>query len=75
MNRPMNYVRLERELTESWITFRLAEPLQWEKLVDHLAFAMPGWELVSACEHNPDDEEIQANELWPDCTKHEHEEN
>lgn len=72
MNRPINYVRLERELTGSYITFHLAEPMLWnsketyEKLITHLAFAMPGWELVSACEYDPDDEEVQANDKWPD---------
>jgi hypothetical protein len=71
MSRPINYVRLERELTDSWITFRLWEPMRWdsaetyEALMTHLAFVMPGWELVSACEYNPDDIELQANDHWP----------
>lgn len=64
-NRPVNYVRLQRELTDSLITFRLATPMQWVELMDHLAFVMPAWELVSACEHNPDDIEMQANDHWP----------
>ncbi len=68
---PINYVRLERAGTDSWITFHLCEPMLWqdeetyEKLINHLAFVMPGWELVSASMDNPDDEEWQNNDPWP----------
>jgi len=69
---PINYVRLERESTDSWITWHLPKPMRWEDeetyeaLIEFLRVTMPGWDLVSACVENPDDEEVQANERWPE---------
>lgn len=68
----INYCRLERESTDSWITYHLPQPMAWNSedtyfaLIGLLARLMPGWELVSASKDNPDDEEVQNNASWPD---------
>ena len=67
----INYIRLQRISSNSWITFRLAESMAWkdeksyEALMMHLAFVMPGWELIGAHYNNPDNKELQANDPWP----------
>lgn len=62
MNIPINYVRLQRTKTDSWITYRLPKPMLWkdeetyEALMDFLVLNMPGWELISGSINNPDEE-------------------
>lgn len=52
---PMKWVRLEREGTDSWMTYRLPHVFyRSETLEAWLAFRMPGWRWVTAAHINPD---------------------
>ena len=58
---PVNFLRLERPSTDSWITYHLPEPMLWQDeesykaLMDFLVLSMPGWDLVSGAAQNPDE--------------------
>jgi len=49
----MQFVRLERAATGSWITFEF-NAMELGDLDSFLSRYMPGWEVVSRCMENPD---------------------
>jgi len=52
----VQFVRLERAATDSWITLELPSRKDFgDELDSFLAQSMPGWEVVSGCMENPDD--------------------
>jgi hypothetical protein len=51
----INYVRIERPATESWITYILPRPMGWHEAIYYIEADMPGWEVVSGCHLNPDE--------------------
>lgn len=60
----INYCRLLREKTDSFITYQLPEPMAWDSeesyfaLIGLLAKLMPGWDLISGSVDNPDEEQV-----------------
>jgi hypothetical protein len=51
----LNYTRLHRPRTDSWITFKLPKPLETTEMETFVKVAMPDWEIVSASQYNPDE--------------------
>ena len=50
------YMRIWRESTDSWMTFRLPHAMDFETACMYMAEAMPDWELVNGSLENPDKE-------------------
>jgi len=62
---PITHVRMERESTDSWITFKLDEPVSGD-LEPVCNAVMPDWEWVSGAMHDPDNENGDFIEPWRD---------
>lgn len=67
MNLPITHVRMEREATGSWITYKLDKP-ETRNLDEVCANAMPAWEWVSGAMHDPDNESGDIVEPWREET-------
>ena len=50
----VQFIRLERKSTGSWITFRLPQEMPIRYAAVFINDQMPGWEIISACEENTD---------------------
>jgi hypothetical protein len=52
----LQYIRLERPSTDSWMTYRLPWPMPFtgDEIDGWMEKHLPGWEVVSGCRHNPD---------------------
>lgn len=52
----INFVRLNRISSDSWMTYELPYPMKFDRHLDRwFAHTMPGWEVVSGCKYNPDE--------------------
>lgn len=51
----IEYVRLQRVSTGSWMTFRLPRVMHIEDSYLWIHDKLPGWEFVSGCPVNPDE--------------------
>lgn len=51
----IEYVRLERASTGSWMTFRLPKMMHLEDSYLWIHDNLPGWEFVQGCVVNPDE--------------------
>lgn len=50
----IQYVRLKRESTESWITYQLGNKMRANDVIIFLKATMPDWTLICGCLENPD---------------------
>lgn len=63
MGKPMSrlylvrYLRMERQHTDSWITFVLPTDMNFNYACNWAEARMPGWEAVSGALHDPDESE------------------
>ena len=56
----VQYLRLERESTGSFMTYKLFSPTGFV-LAEHIVKQnLPGWDLIHGCIENPDDEDFVA---------------
>ncbi len=54
---PMLWIRAERLNGGSWMTYKLPYPFKSGRKLDKwIAKYLPGWEWVSACHYNPDED-------------------
>jgi hypothetical protein len=51
---------MEREATDSYMTFCLEEQMEFESACIYAEQLLPGWEAIMGCLDNPD-------EGWEDC--------
>ena len=59
---PVQYVRIQRVCSDSWMTFKLDRPVNGEDLESHLAEIVPEWER-NGCATEMDPEYDYENEI------------
>jgi hypothetical protein len=61
------HIRVDREDTDSYMSYRLEEPMRWDELTDeYIDTILPGWELIG-CMSEEDMEEDYDRYPSPCC--------